>query len=79
LLEQGFIHRVESLNAFVGCRAPEQRHQLLLLICDRCHGVDERLAPELMATASAEIESAGFIPDRQSFEVHGLCANCAQG
>ncbi len=77
LLEQGFIHRVESLNAFVGCNEPEHRHELLLLICERCHTVEERPARGLMAAAASEIESAGFAPRRQSFEVHGVCAECA--
>ena len=78
LLEQGFIHRIESLNAFVGCRQPDHCHELLLLICDRCHTVDERPAPGLMAAASQEIGAAGFTPNRQSFEVRGLCAECQQ-
>jgi Fur family zinc uptake transcriptional regulator len=79
LLEQGFIHRVESLNAFIGCCGPEQRHDLLLLICERCHTVEERPAVGVMAAAAREIESAGFSPRRQSFEVHGVCAECAKG
>ena len=33
LLEQGLIHRVESLNAFIGCSCSESQHELLLLIC----------------------------------------------
>jgi Fur family zinc uptake transcriptional regulator len=78
LLEQGFIHRVESLNAFVGCNKPEHRHELLLLICERCHTVEERPAAEVMAAAAQEIESAGFEARRRSFEVHGLCAACAK-
>jgi len=77
LLEQGFIHRVESLNAFVGCKEPEHRHDLLLLICDHCHTVEERPAPGLMEAATREIGSAGFAPRRQFFEMHGLCAGCA--
>lgn len=77
LLEQGLIHRIESLNAFVGCRQPGRRHELLLLICERCHTVDERPALELMAVAQQEIRAARFIPRRQSFEIRGLCAECA--
>lgn len=76
LLEQGLIHRIESLNAFVGCRQPGRRHELLLLICERCHNVDERPAAGLMAAALAEIADARFLPQRQSFEVRGLCADC---
>ncbi len=77
LLEQGLIHRVESLNAFVGCNEPERRHELLLLICERCHRVEERPASGLMEAAAQEIASAGFVPSRKAFEVHGVCADCA--
>jgi Fur family zinc uptake transcriptional regulator len=79
LLEQGLIHRVESLNAYVGCKAPEQRHELLLLICERCHTVEELPAAGLMEAAAREIASAGFAPSRKSFEVHGVCAECGRG
>lgn len=76
LLEQGLIHRIESLNAFVGCRHPERRHELLLLICERCHTVDERPALELLDAATREIRAAKFVPRLQSYEVRGLCAQC---
>jgi Fur family zinc uptake transcriptional regulator len=37
LLEQGFIHRIESLNGFVACNHPgEEAHETLLMICDTC-------------------------------------------
>jgi len=78
LLEQGLIHRIESLNAFVGCRQPERRHELLLLICERCHTVEERPALELLDAAAREIASARFTPRRQSFEIRGLCAECVE-
>jgi Fur family zinc uptake transcriptional regulator len=78
LLEQGLIHRIESLNAFVGCQHPERRHELLLLICERCHNVDERPALELIDAATREIRNAHFLPQHQSYEVRGLCASCAE-
>lgn len=78
LLEQGLIHRVESLNAFIGCSHSERSHDLLLLICESCHAVEERPAPELMRAAAAEVEAAGFLARGKAFEVHGLCARCLQ-
>jgi Fur family zinc uptake transcriptional regulator len=78
LLEQGFIHRIESLNAFVGCWQPEHQHELMLLICECCHNVEERLAPGLMLAAREEIGLAHFQPRRQTFEVHGRCADCGR-
>ena len=76
LLEQGFIHRIESLNAFVGCGQPDLHHDLLLLICTSCHNVDERLAPGVMQAAQKEIQGAGFEARQQAFEVRGLCRGC---
>ncbi|MGY6276395.1 transcriptional repressor [Methylomonas sp. MgM2] len=76
LLEQGFIHRVESLNAFVGCRNSGIRHDQLLLICTACHNVEERHAPEVFSALANELESATFTPQRKTIEIHGLCKNC---
>ncbi len=57
---------------------PERRHELLLLICERCHTVEERPALELLDAAAREIAHARFTPHRQSFEVRGLCAECVE-
>ena len=77
LIEQGLIHRVESLNAFIGCNCSDHRHELLLLICDRCQEVDERPAPQVMEAVSKEISQSGFAVHRKTIEIHGLCAQCA--
>jgi len=77
LIEQGLIHRVESLNAFIGCANSERRHELLLLICNRCQEVDERPALEVMDAVAREIAQAGFAVHHKAIEIHGLCARCA--
>jgi Fur family zinc uptake transcriptional regulator len=76
LLEQGLIHRVESLNAFVGCRCSEQQHEQLLLICKQCQEVEERSAAEVMQTLAHEAKQAGFIIHSKAVEIHGICGNC---
>ena len=77
LLEQGFIHRLESINAFVGCHHPQVQHSVPFLICDRCQSAweleDEAIAKQLDRQAKAQ----GFAPRAQTIEVHGLCAACA--
>jgi Fur family zinc uptake transcriptional regulator len=77
LLEQGFIHRLESINAFIGCHHPQVRHSVPFLICDGCQDAieleDERIGEMLDAQARA----LGFQPRAQTIEVHGLCAGCA--
>jgi Fur family zinc uptake transcriptional regulator len=76
LIEQGLIHRVESLNAFVGCRCSGHQHEQLLLICKRCQEVEERSAKEVMLALSQEIKEAGFMVHSKAIEVHGICAKC---
>ncbi|WP_459989781.1 transcriptional repressor [Methylosoma difficile] len=78
LIAQGLIHRVESLNAFIGCRCSGQSHEQLLLICKQCHQVEER-TPEIMLQAlSAELISAHFTAHSKAIEIQGICGNCAQ-
>ncbi|MDI1231064.1 MAG: transcriptional repressor [Methylobacter sp.] len=78
LIEQGLIHRVESLNAFVGCRCSAHQHEQLLLICNNCQEVEERSAPEVMQALSQEIKQADFIVHSKALEIHGICVKCAQ-
>jgi len=78
LIEQGLIHRVESLNAFVGCSCSGHQHEQLLLICNNCQEVEERSAPEVMQALSLEIRQADFIVHSKAIEIHGICAKCAQ-
>lgn len=77
LMENGLIHRVESLNAFVGCNCSETSHDQLLLICSGCHEVEERPAGAVMAALAREVGDAGFTIRRKTIEVHGLCRECA--
>lgn len=77
LIDQGLIHRVESLNAFVGCNCSAQQHEQLLLICNNCQEVEERAAPEVMRVLSEEIRQADFIVHSKAIEIHGICTACA--
>ncbi|MGZ8184832.1 MAG: transcriptional repressor [Methylobacter sp.] len=76
LIEQGLIHRVESLNAFVGCRCSGHQHEQLLLICNRCHDVEERPATKVMKALAHEVEQAEFIVHSKAIEIHGICSKC---
>jgi Fur family zinc uptake transcriptional regulator len=77
LLEQGLIHRVESLNAFIGCSFSDRQHEQLLLTCIRCNEVEERPAELVMAAIATELEQAAFSIQRKAIEIHGICGRCA--
>ena len=63
LLEHGFIHKLESINAYLGCHHPSVQHTVPFLICDNCHAAiemeDERLGRQLEDRARAGLHAAG--------------------
>jgi Fur family zinc uptake transcriptional regulator len=76
LLEQGFIHRLASVNAFVGCHHPQVQHSVPFLICDNCQNAVELEDERITDLLDAQARRMGFSPRAQSLEVHGLCATC---
>ncbi|WP_425482200.1 transcriptional repressor [Cognatiluteimonas profundi] len=77
LLANGFIHKLESVNAFVACHHPSTaQHSVPFLICDRCHSAVELEDEKVVAALDERARALGFVPQAQTLEVHGLCARC---
>jgi Fur family zinc uptake transcriptional regulator len=76
LLENGFIHKLESINAFVSCHHPAEAHQVPFLICDVCSSAQEVCDERVAALIEAQAEAFGFRPQAQTLEVHGVCKLC---
>ena len=76
LMAQRFIHRIESLNAFIGCSDLRTVHEQLLLICKQCQDVEERQANAVMQSLVDELKEAGFTAHHKAIEIHGICADC---
>jgi Fur family zinc uptake transcriptional regulator len=79
LLEQGFIHRLASVNAFVSCHHPQVRHSVPFLICDNCQNAIELEDERISTLLETQAKSLGFSTRAQVLEVHGLCSNCRAG
>jgi Fur family zinc uptake transcriptional regulator len=77
LLEHGLVHRLESLNAFIGCPSPTGDHASVFLICRDCREVTESADPEADATLDRVSLRHGFKAERRVVEITGLCAQCA--
>ncbi|BDH47547.1 transcriptional regulator Zur [Salmonella enterica subsp. enterica serovar Choleraesuis] len=79
LLEQGFIHKVESTNSYVLCHLfDDPAHTSAMFICDRCGAVKEEAAEgieDIMHTLAAR---NGFALHHNVIEAHGLCTACAE-
>ncbi len=76
LLEHGLVHRIASLNAFVGCNHPGEVHQGQFLICRNCHTAVELQHSSIDSAVSASADSVGFSVESQTVEITGLCASC---
>lgn len=76
LLENGLVHRIASLNAFVGCNQPEHAHQGQFLICRHCHAAIELEQAAISQAIVASAREVGFSVEGQTVEVVGLCAGC---
>ncbi len=79
LINQGEVHRLESLNAFIACKCDAHEHPPIMSICDDCGIVEDRTAPDVHAKLSVVLEQSGFMAHHQVVEVHGKCADCGTG
>ena len=79
LLEHGFIHKLASINAYVGCHHPGgAQHAVPFLICDNCQSAMELEDADVVDSLEASARALGFMPQAQTLEVHGLCAACTK-
>lgn len=76
LLSAGLIHKVESINAFVGCLRPETTHHSVILICDSCHNTYEVEAQKIYQQIIEASKLIDFSPSQLTLELHGCCSNC---
>jgi len=76
LLAQGLIHRIESLNAFIGCAHPQDPHHAILLICSQCGDIEERSSDRVHAELGRLAADSGFAVRSEVIELRGLCHRC---
>jgi Fur family transcriptional regulator, zinc uptake regulator len=76
LIEHGLIHRIESLNAYVGCPQPERQHVSQFLICGKCGSAAELDDPGIAEAVLRRADELGFAVEQQTIELRGLCPRC---
>lgn len=76
LVGEGLIHRIESLNAFIGCGGPEEAHQGQFLICRECGQTAELSDPDITALLREKAARLGFQLDQTTIEMSGRCPRC---
>jgi Fur family zinc uptake transcriptional regulator len=77
LSDHHFIHRIESLNAYVLCQSDHHHEGSQFMICDDCGTVTEAHLCHLPSTLEAKTRAEGFHLSRWNVELHGTCKACA--
>ena len=72
----GLVHRIESLNAYIGCVQPDHPHAGQFLICQSCGATAELRDEDIIDAVSRGANRLGFQALRQTVEVTGLCPDC---
>jgi Fur family transcriptional regulator, zinc uptake regulator len=76
LLGEGFISRLESLNAYTICSNVGQPHACLFFICRCCEEASEVADTNVEELLTALAGKIGFRADHPVVEVDGLCQRC---
>jgi Fur family zinc uptake transcriptional regulator len=76
LQEQGLVHKIESLNAYIGCGNPENSHSGQFLICRCCGAVAELDDGDISKLIQKKATQLGFKIDDEMVEINGHCQEC---
>ncbi len=85
LLDLGLIHRINSLNAYIGCTSPHSHQSSsqhsnqqsnYFFICSECHNTQEVIDSSLSVQIDKAAKEINFSSKQQWLEVTGLCKQC---
>lgn len=77
LVENGFVHRIESRNAFIACiNNHRQSDVVVFLICENCGAVGEASGAAVAEALKGAAKDAGFSPRSPVIEIAGMCGHC---
>lgn len=76
LRAHGFVHRIDSLNAFVACFAPARPHRAYFFLCEECGCAAEIEDAGLSAALKDCAAIARFSVVRETVEIAGRCGDC---
>ena len=77
LMDNGLVHRLASLNAYIGCaHMGDAAHAAQFLICRTCGTTAELESAPLKRALGQAVAERGFTVDSQVVEISGVCPNC---
>lgn len=78
LLENGLIHKLNSLNAYVSCSHPLKHNECYFLICSKCEQVTECCNNVLAQAITGTANENNFNPSHITLEIGGECKKCTR-
>jgi len=77
LMKQGFVHRIESRNAYLACAHNHDSGAVVaFLMCDTCGVAGEVPTAAMAQVLAAAAKKAGFRPSMSVIELTGTCSHC---
>ncbi|MDO5769610.1 MAG: transcriptional repressor [Psychrobacter sp.] len=76
LLQQGLIHQLTSMNAYIPCCHPRSQHNAAFFICEVCERVQECSSLPVQEVLTYAKEDVGFIVSQSVIEMRGTCQAC---
>ncbi len=76
LMKNGFVHKIEGLNAYVACMHPSESHHPAFMVCRSCRSVAEAQAEPAKGTLGQAARTVGFAIEHTVVEAVGLCSTC---
>ena len=77
-IQQGFVHKIESINAYIACCHHDSHQHSLIMICDDCHEVNEVALDQLPSSIKDTLRSYQFTLKKSVMEITGYCKTCCQ-
>ena len=72
----GLVHRLSSLNAFIGCTSPGHSGAGQFLLCTACGTAAELNDAAVERAIKRSVAAEGFASQAHTVEISGTCPHC---
>lgn len=76
LIENGLIHKLNRLSAYVGCAHPRKHNDCYFLICSSCGDITECCDSKITEIIIGSSSNLNFKTKNVTLEIEGICQNC---
>jgi len=76
LIENNFIHKINSLNSYVTCYHLINEGFCFFLICSKCNNIEEVIDSRFSNLVISSSKKHKFFLQKSSLEIMGICQKC---